>query len=369
MNILIINWRDLKNSLYGGAEIHITKIAESLAKINNIVFLTSSYKRAIDEEINGVKYVHIGHDITFNFAVYKNIKRIIKEYNIDFIIEDINKVPFYTPLFTKVPVLVVVPHIFGRAIFKQTSFVGALYVYLTEKPIRTVFKDSFFEVISKSTMEDLVKRGIDKKKIMVAECGIDSIDYSDIKKADYPLLVYVGRLKKYKSINHIILAMPEILKKHKNAKLMIVGTGDYRKNLEKLVEKMNLKDKIFFTGYVSERRKFEILKEASVSIYPSLIEGWGIVNIEANSLKTPVLSADVPGLRDSVKDNYSGLLYEYGNITDLSVKLDYIISDKKRYEDFCENSYKWSLNFNWERTVTLTSDYVKKVFNKEYLHE
>ncbi|PIP12817.1 MAG: hypothetical protein COX48_06120, partial [bacterium (Candidatus Stahlbacteria) CG23_combo_of_CG06-09_8_20_14_all_34_7] len=219
------------------------------------------------------------------------------------------------------------------------------------------------------TMEDLVKRGIDKKKIMVAECGIDSIDYSDIKKADYPLLVYVGRLKKYKSINHIILAMPEILKKHKNAKLMIVGTGDYRKNLEKLVEKMNLKDKIFFTGYVSERRKFEILKEASVSIYPSLIEGWGIVNIEANSLKTPVLSADVPGLRDSVKDNYSGLLYEYGNITDLSVKLDYIISDKKRYEDFCENSYKWSLNFNWERTVTLTSDYVKKVFNKEYLHE
>ncbi|MGE3062614.1 MAG: glycosyltransferase family 4 protein [bacterium] len=361
MNILIINWRDLQNPLYGGAEIHITKIAEHLAEENNVFFLSSSFKGSVNEEINKVKYIRIGHELTFNFAVYLNIKRIIKEYNIDLIIEDINKVPFYTPTFTNIPVMVVIPHIFGNTIFKQAPFWGALYVYLSEKPIKRVYRDSYFEVISKSTKDDLMGRGIDKERIMVAECGVDSIDFPDVKKTDYPLLVYVGRLKKYKSIDHIILAMPEILKKHKEAKLMIVGTGDYREKLENLVRKMNLYDRIIFTGYVSEQRKFEILKEAWVSIYPSLIEGWGIVNIEANSLGTPVLSANVPGLRDSVKENYSGLLYTYGDIADLSMKLDNIIGDKKRYLEFCDNSYKWALNFNWSRTVSMTSDFIKKI--------
>ena len=361
MNILIINWRDMRNPLYGGAEIHITKIAEHLAIENNVTFLTSRYKDAEDKEENKVKYVHIGHELTFNFAVYSNIRRIIKEYNIDLIIEDINKVPFYTPLFTKIPVLVVIPHIFGETIFKQAPFLGALYVYLSEKPIKAVYRNSYFEVISESTKDDLIRRGIDKEKIMVAECGVDFKDYPNIKKAEYPLLVYVGRLKKYKSVDHIILAMPEILKKHKDAKLMIVGAGDYRNNLEELVKSMNLTERVVFTGYVSEQRKFEILKEGWVSVYPSLIEGWGIVNIEANSLKTPVLSANVPGLRDSVKDGFSGILYEYGNIFELASKIDYLISDKKRYEEFCGNSYKWAQNFNWSRTVSLTSDFIKKV--------
>ncbi|MDD3803520.1 MAG: glycosyltransferase family 4 protein [bacterium] len=360
MNILIINWRDMKNPLYGGAEIHITKIAEHLAQENRVFFLTSGYKDCIDGEKRGVRYIHIGNELFFNFAVYKGIKRLIKEYGIDIIVEDINKVPFYSPLFTDVPVLVVIPHIFGRTIFKQAPFPAAMYVYLSEKPIKSLYRKSFFEVISKSTKDDLVKRGIDERRIMVAECGVDYENPLHVKKCEYPLLVYVGRLKKYKSIDRIILAMPEILKKYGNAKLMIVGTGDYRESLEKLAKRMNLSDKILFTGYVSEKRKFEILKSAWVSVYPSLIEGWGIVNIEANSLRTPVVCANVPGLRDSVKDGFSGLLYDYEDTRDLALKIDSVISDKDRYEKFCSDAFEWSLNFNWNRTVRLTSDFIKE---------
>ncbi len=75
MNILIVNWRDLKNPLYGGAEIHITKIAQHLALKHNVIFLTSKYKGAKDEVEKNVKYIHIGNEYLFNFSVFLNIKK------------------------------------------------------------------------------------------------------------------------------------------------------------------------------------------------------------------------------------------------------------------------------------------------------
>ena len=136
MNILIINWRDLGNPLYGGAEIHIEKIASYLSKDHNVYFLTSKYDNRNEYETKGnITYIHIGHELTFNFSVMKNIKGIIKNVKPDIIIEDINKVPFFTPLFTNIPILVIIPHIFGKTIYHQTNFIFASYVYLMEKPI------------------------------------------------------------------------------------------------------------------------------------------------------------------------------------------------------------------------------------------
>ncbi len=350
-NILIVNWRELKNPLYGGAEIHITKIAEFLAKDHNVFFLSSSYVGCTDYEKNGVKYIHFGKEYLFNFSVIFNLKRILKNYSIDLIIEDINKLPFFTPLFTKIPVFVIVPHIFGKTIFKQTNFVFGFYIYIFEKFIPFVYKNTIFEVISNSTKDDLVKRGIKPDKIFVIECGIDEKFFTDrYTKNEFPQICYVGRLKKYKSIDHLILAFRKVKEKIRNVKLYIVGTGDYEIKLKRLVENLKLHDDVIFTGYVSEEEKIKILQESWISVYPSFIEGWGIVNIESNALSTPVISSNVMGLKDSVKDNFSGLLYEYGNIEELSEKILFLLNNKKILKNFEKNSVEWAKNFTWEKT-------------------
>ncbi len=366
MNILIINWRDLKNPLYGGAEIHIEKIAQYLAKKHKVYFLSSKFKncKKIEEE-NSITYIRIGNELLFNYHVYAKLNSIVKKYNIDFIIEDINKIPFYSPLFVNIPVLVVIPHIFGKTIFYQTNPIFASYVYLSEKPIKYVYKNSYFEVISDSTGEDLIRRGIEKEKIKVIVCGIDKEKYeNNIEKSKEPLFVYVGRLKKYKSVQHIIYLMERVIKKMPNVKLKIVGAGDYSDALKALVKEKQLEKYIEFTGFVSEEEKIKILKQAWVSIYPSLIEGWGIVNIEANISETPVLCANVPGLRDSVKNGYSGLLYEYGNIDDMYEKLMNII-DENNFVTFTENAKKWAMTFNWDETGRLSEEWIEFILNKE----
>lgn len=360
MNILIINWRELKNPLYGGAEIHITKIAEHLAKKHNVFFLTSGYKGAKDGLINNVFYIHIGSELFFNYSVAFKIKDLVKKKNIDLIIEDINKIPFFTPLFVKIPVFVVIPHIFGKTIFKQTNFIFGMYVYIFEKPLKFVYKNSFFEVISNSTKDDLLKRGINEKKIKVIECGIDKKFFNyNYQKKEFPQICYVGRLKKYKSVHHLIKAFKIVKERCIDSVLYIVGTGDYEIELKRLVKKLNIEKDVIFTGYITEDEKVKILQQSWISVYPSYIEGWGIVNIEANALGTPVISSNVLGLKDSVKDGVSGLLYEYGNIEQLAEKILYLLKNKEKLKKMENDSIKWAKNFDWDKTNDMSEYYIK----------
>lgn len=367
MNILIVNWRDLKNPLYGGAEIHIEKIASYLAGKHNITFLCSGFKGGEKEEMyNGVHYIRMGHEKTFNISVYRHIKQIIREFKIDIIIEDINKIPFYIPLFTRKPVLAVIPHIFGKTIFNQAGIIPAMYVFLAEKPIRRVYRNSAFEVISESTKADLIRRGIRQQMIKVIECGIDGIFYNteNVPKAEHPLIVYVGRLKKYKSVQHAIKAFDLITGKYPLARMLIVGTGDYSEELKKEADSLKSSARIEFTGYVSEKEKIDILKKAWVSVYPSLIEGWGIVNIEANAAGTPVVCSNVPGLRDSVKDGYSGFLYEYGNVQEMSEKLSDVIESLAKDDSLIGNAVQWAKRFNWETTGRLSEEWITNMMKE-----
>ncbi len=361
MNILIVNWRDLRNPLYGGAEIHIEKIASYLARKNNVTFLCSCFNGGEKDEVyNGVHYIRMGHEKTFNFSVYAHIRQIIKEYRIDIIIEDINKIPFYIPLCTRKPVLAVIPHIFGKTIFNQAGIIPAMYVFLAEKPIRRVYRNSYFEVISESTKTDLIRRGIKPQMIKVIECGIDDVFYNTEKtgKSPNPLIVYVGRLKKYKSVQHAIKAFDLIAGKYPQARMLIVGTGDYSEELKKEAGLLKSSDRIEFAGYVSEKEKIDILKRAWVSVYPSLIEGWGIVNIEANAAGTPVVCSNVPGLREYVKDGYSGFLYECGNVPVMYEKVNTVIESLTKDDSLIRNAVQWARRFDWEMTGRLSEEWI-----------
>lgn len=363
MNIMIINWRDMDNPLYGGAEIHMVEIAEYLAKKHNVYYITSMYKGAEKRSMrNNVHYIRIGDELTFNFSVMIRMKTLLSEIRPHVILEDINKVPFFSPLFTDVPVLAVIPHIFGKSIFNQANFLIASYVYLMEKPIKHVFRKSYYEVISESTRQDLIKRGMRAERIKVIQCGVDNTyaHMSSIPKSDKPIITYIGRLKKYKSIQHIIKAMPILRERFPDIRFLIAGKGDYEDDLKRIAENSGEKDAVEFLGYISEHDKWELLRKSWLSIYPSMIEGWGIVNIEANLMKTPVVCADVPGLRDSVKNGYSGLLYKWGDTEDLADKVCRIL-DSHAYEQYSQNAYKWAGQFTWENAGRRTENLINRI--------
>ena len=364
MNILLINWMDLRNPLSGGAEIHIQEIFSRIACNAKVTLLCSGWDGCKPEDTqNGIRILRTGSRPTFNLHVPIYYKRHLAKEKFDIIVEGINKVPFFTPLFTgKIP-FVIIPHLFGPDIFKETNIVLGSYVYLMEKPIPFIYRKSIFEVISESTRDDLIKRGIPPEKIHIIYCGMDHNTYfldESVKKFDKPTVLFVGRLKRYKGVNILIRAMSQVIKRIPDAELIIIGSGDYEPRLRKLALTSGVEKHCRFEGYLPTEQKVYFMRRSHLIVNPSPREGWGLNNIEANACGTAVVASDAPGLRDSVRSGETGLLFPYGNEYALAEKIIQILSDIKLRAHFEQNAVKWALRFQWDEAAEQTHRLLKE---------
>ena len=370
LRILAINWRDLKNPLAGGAEVHLEENLRRFVKMgHSVTLLTSNFPGGAKEEVvEGVRMVRAGNDYTFNWCVPFMLRKELKKNSYDVVLEDINKVPFYSPLYQKLPTLVIVPHLFADAVFQEINFVLGLYIYLAEKPIRRVYRGCKFCVISESTRQDLTTRGIPAEDVRVIYCGTDFSLYSKdpkVAKEIDPLVVYMGRLKKYKSVDHLLAAFAKIAGDFPKARLIIIGEGDDHSRLLVITRKLGIESRVTYTGFVSKEDKVTWLRKAWVVVCPSLKEGWGLTNIEANACGTPVVCADVPGLRDSVSPGKSGLLYPYGQIDGLAAHLREVLSNHALRQKLESGALEWAQQFSWDRAAEEMIKLVEEVAGKK----
>lgn len=353
MNILVVNWNDLKNPFAGGAEVHLEELLRRLVRFGHrATLLCSGFAGGAREEVvDGVRVVRRGNRYTFNFHVPRTLRRLAHADRYDVLIEDINKIPFYTPLYLDMKRLVVVPHLFATTVFHEVNVLLATYVYLAERPLIAVYRGCHFNVISESTARDMVTRGIPEDDISIIHCGIDRERYAydpRVPKYERPTMLYLGRIKKYKSVQHLIAAFRLVRDRLPSARLMIVGDGDYVNPLKKQVEAFGLSEHVEFPGFVPLADKVDRLRRSHVAVLPSLKEGWGLTNIEANSVGTAVVAADSPGLRDSVRNGVTGYLYEYGDIHGLADKLLRILQDEQERRRLEEGGRAWAGQFDWD---------------------
>ncbi|MFC1693364.1 glycosyltransferase family 4 protein [Candidatus Latescibacterota bacterium] len=366
MKILLVNWMDMANPMAGGAEVHLTEIFRRFVKRGDEVTLVSSGFKGGGkrDDYEGIRIVRTGSRETYNFTVPWVMQRLERAERFDIVVEDINKIPLFTPLYLKKPLLVMIPHLFGSTVYRETNHLVASYVYLMEKPIPRVYRDAHFEVISESTARDLEKRGINPKRISVVYCGIDHDTYSadpSAEKFDQPTILYVGRIKRYKSIDVIIRALPEVLKAVPDARLAIVGSGDNIDDLKHLALTMNVTNRVIFTGFISPEEKVDWMRRSHVIVNSSPKEGWGLTNIEANACGTPAVVSDADGLRDSVKDGETGLIFPYGDHYALAGQLIKILHDNEMRGKLSENAVKWAKTFMWDDAARKTMQIVDEI--------
>ncbi|UCD93762.1 MAG: glycosyltransferase family 4 protein [Candidatus Zixiibacteriota bacterium] len=353
MRILALNWQDLTNPMAGGAEVHLEELLRRIAgRGHEITLFCSGYADSLpEEEIEGLRIIRRGSRYNFNWIAPFALRKLVKQNNFDVLIEDINKIPFYTPLYLKLPTLVVVPHLFSTTVFKEINFLLGLYIYFSEKPLVPIYRGRMFNVISESTADDIAGRGIPRSDISVIHCGIDTDTYNfdaAVRKFDHPTVLYLGRIKKYKTIQHLIIAFKKVLETLPEADLKIVGSGDYLPALKSLAGKLKIRDRIDFPGFVSQEKKVEILRRSHVAVYPSSKEGWGLTNIEANACGTAVIAANSPGLRDSVAHDRTGFLYEYGRTDELTERLVQVLTDEEKRARLEKGGLEWVKKFDWD---------------------
>lgn len=217
-------------------------------------------------------------------------------------------------------------------------------------------------MVSQSTLDEFISRGFNRDNFTIVTNAIEKADFPmKVAEKPIPIVTYFGRLKKYKSVDHLVRAFYLISREFPEAKLEFIGRGDFRPYLENLISELGLTDRVYFHGFVDEATKVELLSKSYCVVNTSMKEGWGITNIEANACGTPVISANVPGLRDSVSEGLSGLLYEYGNIVELADKIRIILSDDKKRQHLSEGAVKWADNFSWAKSAEVMLETCDKV--------
>lgn len=371
LQILIFNWRDKKHKQAGGAELYIHEIAKQWTNDGNhiTVFCGKDKNSERNEFIDNINYIRRGG--RYSVYIYAFIYYILYfKGHFDVIIDSENGIPFFTPLYVKEPVLLLIHHI-HKDIFKdQLPFPLHLVASVLEtKVMPFVYRNKKVITVSESTRKEFEKLPFSKPELIyVINPGINPEIYSDKKKLEYPALLYLGRLKKYKNIEFLINTFPKILKRYRNVRLTIAGEGELHSDLEQRVRKLNLDNNIKFAGYVSEGVKTQLLGESWMVLQPSKVEGWSISVIEANACGTPVIGMNVNGLRDSIIHNKTGLLFSKNSEDQYLNSVFTLIDNSSMRQDLSRMARQWSLTFSWTKSAReLYSLIIDSVPEKRYL--
>lgn len=129
-----------------------------------------------------------------------------------------------------------------------------------------------------------------------------------VVKKDKNLLLFVGRLERVKSPETIVYAMDEIVKRLPEMKLIFVGDGSMKNNLEQLTKEKGLSNNISFTGNLSDRDVQKQMAKATLLILPSMREALGNVIIEAAFQRTPTVATNIDGIPEVIVDKQTGVL-------------------------------------------------------------
>ena len=373
MRILVLNWQDRENPQAGGAEIHLHEIFGRIAADgDDIRMLCGGWPGANPEvTLDGMTVYRAGTRYTFPTVVRSAFRKLLRTWRPDVIVEDINKVPLFTPLWRDIriggdkpiPVVALVPHLFGATVFQEAPLPVATAVWLAERPLRAAYGNIPFQAISDSTAQDLVARGIPAGSIRVIYPGIDSHRYTPdaAARAATPTFAYLGRLKRYKGVDHILRAFARL--EVPSARLLVAGGGDHRPALEALARSLDLGERVNFLGFVSEADKLGLLRSAWALVFTSPKEGWGITNLEAAACGTPVIASDSPGLRESVRDGETGFLVPHGNIDALAAAMARFCSHPSLVTELGTHARPFAESFTWERAARETREHLTEVMH------
>ena len=352
-HVLVLNERDLDNPRAGGAEIHLFEIFGRLAAAGDrVTMLCAGFPGgATEATIAGVHVRRLGGSRVGYYAqVVQACRAYIARERPEVLVEALNKMPFLSPLYTRLPLVAIVHHLFGTTAFQQVPAPVAAAVVGAEWLIPRLYRRATFVAISDSSRDDMIARGIPGSAIRVVLCGVDHARYRpDASARDArPLIVFVGRLERYKRLDVLLEAVAALRRGGLDARAVIAGAGDALDAVRAQARALGLADCVAVPGFVDEAEKVRLLQAAHVAVQPSEKEGWGLTVIEANACGTPCVAAAVPGLRDSVRDGETGLLVPPRDPETLAASLGRVLRDDALRARLAAGALAWAARFNWE---------------------
>lgn len=369
MNILVFSWRDPKHPNAGGAEQVMHEHMKGWVDVgHNVTFLSSRIQGGSNKEIlNGVKIMRRGSQ--YLGVQFEGLKYYLaNRKNIDLVVDQFHGIPFFTPLYVKKPILAVLQEVAGKVWLKNDlpfplNFIIGLVGYVTEPLVFWLYRRVIFMVGSNSAKTDLQKMSIPTENITIVPHGVilpkKKIIY---KKETIPTILFFGAVSKDKGIKDALETFAILNKK--GFKFWIAGrASDYYRNLIISIAKKKgfYRNLTPWFGYITDEKKFELMAKAHLLVNPSILEGWGLINIEANSVGTPVVAYNSPGLVDSVSQKQSGIICKVNSPQEMAKEIFSLVSHPNQYRQLQTGAEQWSKKFSWQKSKKMSLTLVRRL--------
>lgn len=270
LRVLIMNWRDVAHPWSGGAEAYMHEMGRRWTEQGiDVGWLSSRYKKSRRVEvIDGIRIHRVGGAFTLYPLAAAAYLRLRRRY--DVIVDCENGIPFFTPLFSRLPRIMVVHHVhrdtFHRALRPPLRW---LALFLEGRVVPLVYRRTRVVAVSASTRDGLIAGGFDPAQISVVHNGVlPVLETGPTQAASAPALLCMGRLKAHKSVDVVIGAMPAVLRAFPEARLDIVGQGPDRSRLERLAWSLRLANHVRFHGYLPAHLRDQLAAQAWVAVCP-----------------------------------------------------------------------------------------------------
>jgi glycosyltransferase involved in cell wall biosynthesis len=275
----------------------------------------------------------------------------------DALVEIWNGMPFFSPLWARGPRVVVVHHVHAemwKMVLGDDAPWAATMGDLIERRIAPpAYRRSRIVTLSQSSKDDIVElMRIPARNIDVVPPGIDPRFTPAGDKSPHPLVVAVGRLVPVKRHERLIRAVATARKTRGDIELTIIGEGYERPALEAVVREVDGTDWVTFAGHVSDNDLVAFYRRAWVVASTSAREGWNMSLTEAAACGTPAVATNIPGHRDAVVENESGLLVDREDEDGFARALLRVLDDDVERARLAAGALAHAARFTWEATAT-----------------
>lgn len=307
---------------------------------------------ARDERLGSVRFLRRGG----RYSVYLRaaVHVLGRPSHYDAIVDVQNGVPFWTPLWTRTPVVVLVHHVHREqwpVVFGPVR--ARLGWWLESWLAPLVYRRSQYVTVSEATRSELAGLGVDPARVQVVYAGNDLPDESDLpaRQGDRNVLsvVVLGRLVPHKRVELAIDTLASLRERFPALTLDVVGSGYWLGALSDHAGRLGVARAVRFRGFVTEAVKHRLLAEASVNLMPSLKEGWGLAVVEAAAHGTPsVAFRTAGGTAESVVHGVTGLLAD--DPAQFTEHVALLLGDPRIRDEMGEAACRHARRFTWTAT-------------------
>jgi glycosyltransferase involved in cell wall biosynthesis len=351
MRFLMLNWRDPKNPLSGGAERVTLAYLAALRQRGHEVFWYANDFPGCDptDVVQGVQIVRGGG---YGTSVLKAMRWYRRQKPFHLVMDQHHGIPWFAPWWSKTNCVSYVHEVLGPIWGSFYPWPVSMLGQWQERGVQWLYSKHPFWVGSESTQNALRARGV--RNVTVIHYGIDLVPLATLepKPLRQPLrLICVSRLAPNKRIDHAILALKVLLQKGIDATLTIVGGGETEPLLRKMAGQSELNGRVIFPGQLREEEKDAELRRSHLLLHTSLREGWGLNVLEANAMGTPAVVYPVPGLVDATLHDQTGIVAHDETPEAVAEGILALLQTPDKYERYRVNACERTKEFHWSRIL------------------